>query len=138
MASYFIEFERGGSFEIEFDSAAPQTAAAFRAFAEKNKEVPHEDKALHGRFSGEEVFFRAPLGEIERENYNTKPVQGVISFNPDPNWFAICIYYGNRVPEKPRYQNQFGHLKGDMNMLEQIGIRIWQEGPEKAVIKVLD
>lgn len=138
MAQYFIEFERGGSFEIEFDLAAPNTVTAFRAFADANKENSYEGKTLHGRFSGEEVFFQAPLGEVERENCSTMPEQGVISFNPDPKWFAICIYYGNRVPEKQRYQSQFGRLKGDMNMLEEVGIRIWKEGPEMAMIKVLD
>lgn len=138
MPRYMVSFERGGDFELEFDTNAPQTVAAFCKYTEENKEFPYSAKTLHGRFSGEEVFFKMPLREVERENFSIKPTQGVVSFNPDPAWCAICIYYGFRVPEKPRYQNQFGYLKGDMKQLEEVGLRIWQEGPEKTTIKVIE
>lgn len=65
MAKYFIEVEKGGRFEIELDEAAPATAAAFRAFMEKND--GYEAHCLQGRFSGEEMYFSAPLGSTEQE-----------------------------------------------------------------------
>ena len=63
MARYMIAFEKGGSFELEFDPAAPKTAAAFRDLIERC-DPPYQALALQGRFSGEETYFSAPLGVV--------------------------------------------------------------------------
>ena len=132
MAKYFIEVEKGGRFEIELDDAAPVTAAAFKAFMEKND--GYTAHCLQGRFSGEEMYFSAPLGSTEQEN-NIRPSIGGVCFNPDPDWSAVCIYWGEHIADKKHYHNLFGHLKGDMKELTEVGTRIWQKGGENVVLR---
>lgn len=133
MAKYFIEFEKGGRFEVELDYAAPATAAAFEAFMEKNN--GYQALCLQGRFSGEEMYFPAPLGCLERENKHTKPCRGCLCFNPDPQWSAVCVYWGDDTPTRERYHNLFARLKGDMDELTEVGTRIWQKGGETVVLR---
>lgn len=133
MAKYFIEFEKGGRFEIELDQDAPITAAAFVSFMEAND--GYQALCLQGRFSGEEMYFPVPLSSRERENKEMKPCRGCLCFNPDPDWSAVCVYWGDETPSRERYHNLFAHLKGDMEELTKIGTRIWQKGGETIVLK---
>lgn len=133
MMKYFMEFEKGGRFEIELDYDAPMTAAAFKAFMEESS--GYQALCLQGRFSGEEMYFPAKLGAKERENKHTKPCRGCLCFNPDPEWSAVCIYWGDETPTRQRYHNLFAHLRGDMEELTEIGTRIWQKGGETVVMK---
>lgn len=133
MGRYIIEFEKGGAFELEFDSRAPKTVAAFREFV-SNREKLYEVLVLQGRFSGEEMYFSAPMGSVCEEN-NVAPIQGSVAFNPDPRWSAICIYWGGQLAEKDHYHNLFAHIKGDLEELYAVGTRIWQKGGENVTLK---
>ena len=135
MERYVMEFEKGGIFELEFDSAAPKTAAAFRNFVDQGG--PYQGLGLQGRFSGEELYFPAPLGAVEEEN-NVAPFQGAVAFNPDSEWSAICVYWGSELAEKSHYHNLFAHIKGDLEELRAVGIRIWQKGGEGVTLKKMN
>ena len=136
MARYMIAFERGGCFELEFDPAAPKTAEAFRRLAEQT-DPPYQALVLQGRFSGEEMYFPAPLGTLEDEN-NIAPGAGCIAFNSNPDWSAICMYWGDDLAEKKHYFNLFARVKGDPEEFHQVGIRVWQKGGELVTLKVID
>ncbi|MCI8609288.1 MAG: DUF3830 family protein [Firmicutes bacterium] len=139
MSKYVIEFERGGSFAIAFDEAAPNTAAAFQKFVDSCEE-PYQALCLQGRFSGEEMYFPAPLASamaVDREN-NVMPVQGSIAFNPNPEWSAVCVYWGGDIAEGKRYHNLFARIVGDMDALYEVGVRIWQKGGETVTLKKID
>ena len=62
MAKYFMEFEKGGRFEIELDYDAPMTAAAFKAFMEENN--GYQALCLQGDFLGKKC--------ISRQNWEQK------------------------------------------------------------------
>lgn len=136
MARYIIEFEKGGSFTLEFDTAAPKTAVAFQEFVQKQTEA-HQSLCLQGRFSGEEMYFSAPLGFSGEEN-NVRPTQGCVAFNPNPQWSAICVFWGGELAEKDHYHNLFAHIKGDMEQLHSVGTRVWQKGGEMVTLKKVD
>ena len=137
MARYIIEFEKGGSFELEFDPAAPKTAEAFCKLINRS-DPPYQALALQGRFSGEETYFPAPLGELENEN-NVAPCAGCIAFNPNPDWSAVCMYWGNDLAEKKHYFNLFARIKEkDLEEFHKTGTRIWQKGGEIVTLRVID
>lgn len=122
-----MEFEKGGSFEISLnEDAAPETC---RMFLEN---LPYKASVLQARFAGEEFFFKMPL-EVGPEN-QVNPEVGSISFNPDPRWQAVCIYYGSKIKVSSPY-NLFGEVKGDLSELKKVGERIWTEGKEEVTIK---
>lgn len=131
MNKYVLEFEKGGVFEIGFlEDAAPETVKAFK------EALPLEGDCLQARFAGEEFFFNAPV-DVEEEN-RKKPYHGAIAFNCDPEWKAVCIYYGDTIEMgEDEYFNLFAEVKGDLDKLNDTGIRIWTEGKEKVVLKVL-
>lgn len=128
MSKYILEFEKGGVFEVKFLNEAPNTARAFKA------SLPLEGKCLQARFAGEEFFFNAPL-QVNDEN-QVKPYHGAIAFNPDPEWQAVCIYYGQTIEMgEDEYFNLFAEVKGDLDELNQVGLRIWTQGEEKVFFK---
>ena len=139
MSKYVIMFEKGGIFEIAFDPAAPKTAAAFQEFMDNCTE-PYQALCLQGRFSGEEMYFPAPLpnGASVGKVNNVRPVQGSIAFNPNPEWSAVCIYWGGDIADKQHYHNLFASIIGDMDALHAVGTRIWQKGGELATLKKID
>lgn len=126
MAKYVMEFERGGSFEVQFYGEAPKTTAAFQ------KALPIEAMCYQGRYAGEEFFFQAPAVEVEAENL-VEPEFGDLSFNCDPGWKAVCVFYGPSHEGGP--YNRFAKLVGDLDELNRIGVRIWKQGGEKVVFK---
>lgn len=128
MKTVVMEFEKGGKFEISLDPNAPLTCKAFI------DQLPHIGSVLHGRFSGEEFFFKMPLA-VGGEN-KVAPKAGSVSFNSDPKWQAVCIYYGPNIKVSSPC-NLFGEVKGDLAELEKIGVRIWQQGEEKIWMKIL-
>lgn len=136
MARYLIEFEKGGTFELEFDPAAAKTVSAFKDFMSKRTE-PYQALCLQGRFSGEEMYFPAPLEGVEEEN-PIAPFQGCVAFNPNPQWSAICVYWGSELAEKDHYHNLFAHVKGNEDQLKEVGTRIWQKGGETITLKRID
>lgn len=128
MAKVVMEFEKGGSFEVVFNPDAPKTADAFR------QALPVEGICLQGRYAGEEFFFNAPV-ETAPENL-VEASFGDVAFNSDPNWKAVCVYYGPKHRGGP--YSLFARLEGDLGELNGIGLRIWKEGGEKVTVRELE
>lgn len=129
MSKYILEFEKGGSFEVELlENAAPGTVKAFK------DALPIEGRCLQARFAGEEFFFNADIN-IKEEN-RVKPYHGAISFNCDPEWKAVCVYYGSTIEMgEGEYFNLFAEVKEDLDKLNDVGVRIWTQGEEKVVFR---
>ena len=137
MAKYVLEFEKGGSFEIRLDENAPVTAAAFDKFL-SDREEPYQALCLQGRFSGSEMYFSADLGSTGEEN-NIPADQGSVCFNPDPEWSAICIFWGPDIQRKrDHWHNHIGVIASDLDEFEKVGIRIWQKGGEIVTLKKVE
>jgi len=127
LSKIIIEFKKGGSFEIILnDKDAPKTCKGFL------KNIPYNASILQARYSGEEFFYKMPI-EVGLEN-NVIPEVGDISFNADPRWQAVCIYYGSKLEVSSPF-NLFGKIKGNLNELKKIGERVWTEGKEDITIK---
>ena len=105
------------------EEQAPKTAAAFQ------KALPLEGGCLQARFSGDEFFFGAPVA-VDDEN-RIPPYQGAIAFNCDPQWQAVCIYYGSTIESGGEYYNLFAEIRENLKELHNVGLRIWKEGEEK-------
>lgn len=126
MSKIVMQFEKGGEFEVIFKEEAPVTAAAFK------EALPIEGQCLQGRYAGEEFFFNAPAVNVEPENL-VEAEFGDVAFNSDPKWKAVCVYYGPKHKGGP--YSLFATLKGDLEELNKIGLRIWKEGAEKVTVK---
>ena len=129
MSKYILEFEKGGSFPVEFlEEAAPETVAAFK------RSLPLEGECLQARFSGEEFFFNAPV-EVKEEN-QVQPYHGAIAFNCDPEWKAVCIYYGSTIEMgEDECFNLFAEIRENLDRLNEVGLRIWTQGKERVILK---
>lgn len=122
-----MEFEKGGSFEVILNEKdAPETCKGFL------ENLPYQSSVLQARYAGEEFFFKMPI-KVGLEN-NVMPEVGDIAFNADPNWRAVCMYYGSETRVRSPF-NLFGKLKGDLNELKKIGERVWTEGKEYITIR---
>ena len=129
MSKYVLEFEKGGIFEVKFlESDAPETADAFK------RTLPLKGGCLQARFAGEEFFFNADIN-IDTEN-QVEPYFGAIAFNSDPDWKAVCIYYGSTIEmggDDPF--NLFAEITDDLEELNEVGLRIWKEGEEEVTFR---
>jgi hypothetical protein len=126
MSKYFLEFEKGGRFEVVFkENEAPDTVAAFK------KALPISGGCLQARFAGDEFFFNADV-KVGEENVKA-PYHGALSFNCDPKWKAVCVYYGPTI--KSASYNLFAEVREDLDALMKVGHRIWKQGEEKVVFK---
>ncbi|MDR2132806.1 MAG: DUF3830 family protein [Clostridiales Family XIII bacterium] len=126
MSEYFLEFEKGGRFKVRLKEAeAPNTVAAFK------KALPMEGGCLQARFAGDEFFFNADV-DVSAENAK-EPYCGALSFNCDPKWKAVCVYYGSNI--KSASYNLFAEITEDLEDLKKVGLRIWKQGEEKVVFK---
>jgi hypothetical protein len=130
MEKYVLEFEKGGVFEVKFfEDAASKTVKAFK------EALPLSGGCLQARFAGEEFFFNAPSIDVEEEN-TILPYHGAIAFNSDPEWRAVCIYYGSTIAmDDGVYYNLFAEIVGDLEELNQVGLRIWKQGAETVTLK---
>jgi hypothetical protein len=126
-----IEFSKGGKFTaVLLMNEAPKTCAAFL------KALPLEARFRQARFAGEEFFFQADMTP-EAEN-QIPPKWGDISFNADPKWKAVCIYYGNNVKSSGAPFNLFARvISGNLEALKKVGERVWLQGEEVAHIQLL-
>ena len=128
MDTYILEFEKGGAFEVHFlDDQAPETAKAFRAAA------PLEGGCLQARFAGDECFFQAPV-TVGDEN-RIPPYRGAVAFNCDPEWKAVCIYYGSTIESGGEYYNLFAEIRENLEELYNVGLRVWKEGEERVTFR---
>ena len=125
----FLEFEKGGRFEIKLRDDAPKTASKFLSM------LPYEAGVLQARFSGMECFFNMKMG-VEPENI-VQPKRGYLSFNSDHEQ-AVCIYYGDNIHAADPPYNHFADIVDGFEELEKVGLRIWHEGMEKVSIRLED
>jgi len=125
-----IEFSKGGKFTAALlMNEAPKTCEAFL------KALPMEVRFRQARFAGEEFFFQANMS-LELEN-QIAPAWGDISFNADPKWKAVCVYYGNNVKKTGAPYNLFAQVvSGNLEELKKVGERVWIQGEEVAHIKL--
>ena len=130
-----VQFERGGSFVIELlEDEAPKTCEGIL------KALPvHNSEARHARFGGQEFYTHLRVGEAGPEN-QVKRARGDVAFNPDPDWCALIIYYGDSLAE-PRpgghYFNKVGRITSGLEELEAVGERIWLKGAENLSLRLL-
>lgn len=132
MEKYILEFEKGGAFQVKFlEDKAPKTVKAFQAA------LPLSGDCLQARFAGEEFFFNAPI-TVGEEN-TVLPYHGAIAFNCDPEWRAVCIYYGSTIAmDDGVYYNLFAEVEGNLDELNKVGLRIWKQGEEKVTLKKIE
>ena len=125
-----IEFERGGYLKAELlDEDAPRTCEAVW------KALPLQAKIMQARFAGEEMYFKTDImGVPENE---IEPKGGDIAFNTNPQWRAICIYYGDNLRLKNPF-NLFARIINDKEELKQIGERVWLVGTETVRVKAYE
>lgn len=126
MLKIWMRFAKGNRFEIELlQQEAPRTCEAFK------KMLPYTAGALQARFSGNEFFFRMPLG-VPQENIQI-PQMFDLAFNSDEEQ-AICVYYGSNIRHADPPYNRFARVKGDAKQLEETAMRIWREGMEDVTV----
>ena len=128
--TFVIEFSKGGRFTVALlMKEAPKTCEAFL------KALPLEVRFRQARFAGEEFYFQADIN-VELEN-QVAPVWGNISFNADPKWKAVCVYYGNNVKKTGAPYNLFGRVVSEsLEELKKVGERVWIQGEEVAHIRL--
>lgn len=133
-------FERGGELIIEFNDSALET---HRCILEV---LPFEAKVLHTRWCGREINFAINTKSkppLENETSSVSKLDVVYWRDWDENEEkaseAIALYYG---AEALRYHkgiihaNVIGRVHLDYEKtLEQIGIRVWQNGMEKIFLE---
>jgi hypothetical protein len=125
-----IEFKKGGKFVVALlMDDAPKTCEAFLNV------LPKEVRFRQARFAGEEFFFWPEMAcEVENQ---VPPQWGDVSFNADPKWNAVCIYYGSTIRNTTPF-NLFGKIvSGNLEELRKVGERVWIEGEETAHVKLV-
>jgi hypothetical protein len=134
-------FERGGTIRgiLKFDEA-PETCSIIWDL------LPLEAKVLHSRWSGREINFPVKTArKPPRENEQIFVSKGdIVYWREWEGLYAstgaevIAIYYGAEHTRDCRGDqpvNIFGYVDPkDIEVLQQIGIRIWQEGGEKVTV----
>lgn len=139
-----FRFERGGELVAELmPDIAPKTVESFLQM------LPLEATVYHSRWSGREINF--PLksrGKIPREKQTTQTNTGDVIYwkeweMPDSEAAeAIAIYYGAEISRDHRGQlpvNVFARIPASQwKKIEEIGLRIWQQGIEKVAVSVIE
>lgn len=134
-----FQFERGGELIANLlTDRAPCTARAIL------DALPIEATVFHSRWSGREVNFPVSLGaSLVRENDTTTVNTGDVIYwrewHKETNVSqAIAIYYGAEVTRDHRGYlpvNPFARIPEDQwRRIEEIGIRIWQQGIERITV----
>ena len=138
-----LRFERGGELTAELlPGVAPKTVEAILAL------LPLEVTVYHSRYCGREFNF--PLKterSVPRERQTSTCNTGDVVYWKE--WElesadaaeAIGIYYGAEVLRDHRGYlpvNPFARIpQSQWKKIEEIGLRIWQQGIEKATVEVL-
>lgn len=142
-----LTFERGGSLTVNFTGNAPKTVESIL------QSLPFENDLVHSRYCGREVCFGIrtktlppPEHQASRvkkfdvaywRNWN-EPEKGLPG---SPGAETLSFYYG---PELLQFQGTpiqvsvIGYIdEHEEDMLEEIGMRIWQKGFEKMRAELL-
>jgi len=132
-----FRFERGGELIAELmPDVAPKSVEGFLEI------LPLEVTVYHSRWCGREFNFpiktkRNIPREKQTATCNTGDVVYWTEWELDPSEAAeaIGVYYGAEVL---RDHNPFARISQDQwKTIEEIGVRIWQQGTEKLAIDVL-
>jgi len=138
-----LRFERGGELTAELlPDAAPKTVEGILEL------LPLEVTVYHSRYCGREFNFplktkRCIPRERQTATCNTGDVVYWREWELDPTEAAeaIGIYYGAEVLRDHRGYlpvNPFAQISQDQwKTIEEIGLRIWQQGIEKVTVDVL-
>ena len=138
-----LRFERGGELTAELmPDAAPKTVEGVLEL------LPLEVTVYHSRYCGREFNF--PLKtkhSIPRERQTSTCNTGDVVYwkewelNPTDAAEAVGIYYGAEVLRDHRGYlpvNPFARIpQSQWKRIEEIGLRIWQQGIEKVTVDVL-
>lgn len=138
-----LRFERGGELIAELmPDMAPETVEAFLEI------LPLEVTVYHSRWCGREFNF--PLKtkrNIPREKQTSTANTGDVVYwkewemEPREAAEAIGIYYGAELLRDHRGYlpvNPFARIsQGQWKTIEEIGLRIWQQGIEKLTVEIL-
>lgn len=132
-------FEKGGELIADLNDKAPETVKRVLEV------LPLSSSVVHTRWCGREFSFgMATKAKPPMENYSTivskfdvaywRNWEGNEPLEEAPDSEAISLYYG---PELLRYHNGLlrvniiGRIKWEQeDLLEAIGVRIWQKGIE--------
>ena len=138
-----LRFERGSELTAELMlDAAPKTVEGFLEL------LPLEVTVYHTRYCGREFYFPMKTKRnIPREKQTSTCNMGDVVYwkewemDPSEAAEAIGIYYGAAVLRDHRGYlpvNPFARISQDQwKTIEEIGLRIWQQGTEKLTIDVL-
>ena len=139
-----FRFERGGELIAELmPDVAPKSVEGFLEI------LPLEVTVYHSRWCGREFNFpiktkRNIPREKQTATCNTGDVVYWTEWELDPAEAAeaIGVYYGAEVLRDHRGYlpvNPFARISQDQwKTIEEIGVRIWQQGTEKLTIDVLE
>jgi hypothetical protein len=137
-----FRFERGSELIAELmPDVAPKTVEALLEI------LPLEATVYHSRWSGREINFPVKSKRnIPLEKHTTTVNIGDVIYwrewerDPADAAEAIAIYYGAEVTRDHRgYQcvNPFARIPpSEWKTIEEIGLRIWQQGIEKVTVTV--
>ena len=138
-----FRFERGGKLTARLmPDLAPKTVDAVRGL------LPLEVTVYHTRWCGREINFPiASARPVPRERQTSTANTGDVVYWTE--WElgdganeALAIYYGPEVIRDHRGflpVNVFARVPQDQwPQIEEIGLRIWQQGTEKLIVVVLE
>ncbi len=136
-----FEFEKGGELIAEMlQDHAPKSIDVI------GNNIPIKATVFHTRWCGREINFPVQFsGLIPRENQTSSVNTGDVIFwqewdseNPSQ---ALAIYYGAefiRYHTGPLQVNVFARIsQNQWPLIEEIGIRVWQQGIEAVEIGIL-
>jgi len=138
-----LEFERGGQVTATLlEDQAPRTCKAVLA------SLPIENKVIHAKWAGDEIFFDGfPLqGELEYENATNDVKPGDVAVISTQAYIptlgkgktSFCIFYGKSRPRKSVDEtvdvNVFAGIN-DTEKMTEIGRRVRLSGSEKILIR---
>lgn len=136
-----LTFEKGGELVANLLPSAPQTVERILEM------LPCDTTVYHTRWCGREINFPVKSqGPVRRENQTATANTGDVVYWKD--WEmdeeppeALAIYYGAEVIRDHRGflpVNVFARVPQEQwGRLEEIGLRVWQQGIEKLHVEVL-
>lgn len=105
---------------------------------------PQEVRLLHARFAGEAFFFK-PATDRDVPEENAKLAadmkDGEVSMYLGPGADvknAIHFWYGPKRKVGGKAENVFGEFDGDIRRLSEFAYGLWQGGPMKATVYIID
>lgn len=134
-------FGRGGEVRADLlEGEAPKVCSAIWVL------LPVRAWALHSRWSGREVNFPINTGQCKppRENLSLYVSRGDVAYwrleGSDERPEALALYYGAEEARDWRGQQPVSIfarvVPEDLSVLEEVGLRIWQQGGEPVLVEV--